>query len=414
MSSIVRIAGVCALASFATLAAAAPQPLLPITSNDAAARGVVRMLDSYADANRPIQALVEPMRRLSEFALTSLASSTTAQALLTARGGVTVPCPFGGTINAKLSRNDGHVLKIYWRDCVRLEGQSQPSYTGHSDLTLPSDTLTPTGLEKMRFGSAAEPFIETGRFPAQTETDPTVVNTTSWDVQLVGTLPMTRFLNSPFGIFVGDFEYRLNASYEQTSRYTYANPDAAPFQQTNYVSAIDFRASGSTYHTDENRVLHEVINVQRGSFAMASESTYQPLQTVQAYELIKLDVNQVLDARNGISMLTADGKIDYEWPPYLNATCGNGVYSFNTLIPIRQYDVFHVDGRDQGKVRINQTAVATFAQGNGPAPPDWYTPIPNERPTTVSVKMGSAGTFTHTSYFPTSTLPEFMQCPGPN
>ena len=144
------------------------------------------------------------------------------------------------------------------------------------------------------------------------------------------------------------------------------------------------------------------------------ESTYQPLQTVEAYELFNLDVYRVFDASNGTSSLTANGKIDFEWPSYVNGTCGNGVYSFNTIVPIRQYDVFHVDGRDQGKVRINQTAVATFTQGNAPAPPDWYTPQPNERPTTVTVKMGSAGTFTHTSYFPTSTLQEFMRCPAPN
>jgi hypothetical protein len=415
MSSIARLAGACALASFAAVAVAAPDPVLPINNDAAAARGVMRTLESFSDADRPRQFFVEPMRRLSEFALARFAASTTPQALLTARGGVTVACPGGGAINGTLSRNGGHVLKIYWNACFRLSDPGQPSYTGHSDFTLPSDTLTPATLLKVRFGSAIEPFVETYIALPQTETDPKVVTTNDWDAQLVGTLPMTRFLNSPFGIFVGDFDYRLNASYEQTGRFTYnTDPNAAPFEQTNFVSAIDFRASGSTSHTDENRVLHEVINAKRGSFSMASESTYQPLQTIEAYDLINLNVYRVFDARNGISTLTANGKIDYEWPPYLNGTCGNGVYSFNTLVPIRQYDVFHVDGRDQGKVRINQTAVAIFSLGNAPAAPDWYTPQPNERPTTVSVKMGSAATFTHTSYLPYSTLQEFIRCPAPN
>lgn len=412
MSSIVRFAGVCALASIATAAVAAPAPVLPITSNDAAARGVMRALDSFSDANRPIQFFVDPMRRLGEFALATFASATTPEALLTARGGVTVACPGGGSINGKLSRNGSHVLKIYWSACARTAGEGQPAYTGHSDLTLPSDTLTPPALLKMRFGSAVEPFVESSTYLPQSETDPTIVTTTDFDVLLVGTLPMTRFLNSPFGVFVGNFDYRLNATGEQTARYTYTAPGYANFQQTNYNSAIDFRLSGSTSHTDENRVLHEVLNGHRGSFAMAVESSYQALQTVRAYEVFNLDVYRVLDARNGTSSLTANGKIDYEWPSSLG-TCGNGVYSFNTVVPIRQYDIFHIDGRDQGKVRINQTAVATFAMGNAPAPPEWYTPQPNERPTSVTVKMGSAGTFTHTSYFPTSTLQPLTVCPQP-
>lgn len=412
MSSIFRLAGVCALASLATAAVAAPDPVLPINSDAAAARGVLRALDSFNDADRPRPLFVDPMRRLSEFALATLAASTTPAALLTARGGVTVTCPGGGSINAKFSRNATHVLKIYWSACAQSAGQS--SFTGHSDLTLPADTLTPASLSRMQFGTVVEPFVETYISLPETETDPTVVNTTKRDVLLVGTLPMTRFLNLPYGIFVGDFDYRLNASSEQTLRYTYTDPNAAPFQQTTYASAVDVRLSGSTSHTDGNQVLHEVLHAHRGSFSVVSDFTFQTLQTLQAYEFFNLDVDRVFDARNGTSTLTANGKIDYEWPTYLNGACGNGVYSFSTVVPIRQYDIFHIDGRDQGKVRINQTAVASFTIGNPPAPPDWYTPQPDERPTTVTVKMGSTGTFTHTSYYPTWSLQEIMRCPAPN
>ena len=55
---------------------------------------------------------------------------------------------------------------------------------------------------------------------------------------------MARFLNSPFGIFVGDFDYRLNASYDQTGRYTYTDPNAAPF-----VEASSAARSRSQHHT---------------------------------------------------------------------------------------------------------------------------------------------------------------------
>lgn len=414
MTSSLRLAGVLAFATFTTVSIAAAPPL-PINSNDAAARGVMRALDSFSDVYRPIQFFVDPMRRLSEFALATLNSATTPQALLTARGGVTVACPGGGSINAKLSRNGTHVLKLYWSNCARFAGPGQSSYTGHSDLTLPSDTLTPLALQKMRFGSAVEPFVETNTFFAETETDPTIHAENRWDVQLVGTLPMTRFLNSPFGIFTGEFDYRMTASYEQTFAYTYTDPTWAPFVQTNYASAIDYKVNGSTSHTNGNRVVHEVINGRRGSFAQAVETSYQPLHTVHAYELINLDVYRMFNAGDGItgtSTLTANGKIDYEWSPS-RGTCGNGVYSFNTIVPIRQYDIFRIDGRDQGKVRINQTAVATFAMGDPPAPPEWYTPRPDERPTAITVKMGTAGNFTHTSYFPTSTLQTLMDCASP-
>jgi len=390
---------------------AAPPPVLPINTSAAAARGVLRALDSFNDASRPNQFFVEPMRRLSEFALATLNSATTPQAVQNARRGITVACPASGTLTATLSRNGTHVLKVYWSACSRSIGQ--PVYTGHSELKLPSDTFAPAALEKMRFGSAVEPFIETMVFVGETETDPTIHSETLWDVQLAGTLPMTRFLNSPFGIFTGAFDYRMDATYEQTFDYTYTDPAAAPFTQTTFASATDYRVIGSTNHTNGNRVVHEKVNARRGSFSQAVETTYQPLQTFLAYDLINLDVYREFNAGDGItgtSTLTANGKIDYEWPPYLNGSCGNGVYSFNTIVPIRQYDVFHIDGRDQGKVRLNQTAVATFALGDGPALPEWYTPQPNERPTAITVNMGTAGTFTHTSYFPTSSLQAVMRC----
>jgi len=412
MTSIVRLAGVCALASVATAAIAASPPVLPITSNDAAARGVMRTLDSFSDAIRPISVFVDPMRRLSEFALATLSSATTPASLLTARGGVTVTCPGGGFINAKLSRDGGHVLRMFWNACRLSAEATQYSYTGHNELTLPADTLTPPVLLKMRFGSAVEPFIEASTYPPQLETDPTIVVTTNFDVQTAGSLPMTRYFNLPNGIFVGNFDYRLNGSSVQTLRYTYTDPNSAPFQQINYQTASDFRLSGSTGFTEENWLADQMLTAHRGSFTTAFETTYQPLQTLQAYETINLAVHLLFDGRHGISTLTADGKIYFEWPPYVG-TCGNGVYSFNTVVPIRQYNAFFVQGRDQGKVRINQTAVATFALGNAPAAPEWYTPQPDERPTAITVKMGTAGTFTHTSYQPSSTLQDVMKCPAP-
>jgi len=349
---------------------------------------------------------------LSEFALARLASATTPEALLTVRGGVTVACPDGGSINARFSRDGSHVLKMWWNGCLLGTGQVQPSYTGHSDLKLAADTLTPSELLRMRFGSADEPFVQTNTYTPEVETDPIVTTTDSFDVQVVGTLPMTRYLNLPSGLFIGNFDYRLDASSVQTLRYTYATPDTPPFLQTTYRTASGFRLSGSAAFTEENLLADQVLTAHRGSLTLAGESTYQPLQTIQAYEVANLALHLLFDGRHGISTLTANGKIDFEWPSYVGA-CGNGVYSFNTLVPIRQYNVFYVQGRDQGKVRINQTAVATFANGDAPALPEWYTPQPGERPTAITVKMGTGDTFTHTSYQPGSTLQDVMRCPSP-
>jgi hypothetical protein len=409
-----RLAGICTLAAFASVATAAAPPVLPITSNDAAARGVIRTLDSFSDAFRPISVFVDPMRRYSELALATLASATTTEALLTARGGVTVACPGGGSINAKLSRDGSHVLKMFWSACVLWADAGQPSYTGHSDFTLPADTLRPAALLKMRFGSAVEPFVEANTYLPQSETDPTTVIRKTSDVLVIGTMPMTRYLDLPAGLFVGNFDYRLNGSSVETIRSTYTDPDSAPFQQTIYQTATDFRLSGSTGFTEENWLADQLLTAHRGSFTTAIETTYQPLQTMQAYEVFNLGVHLLFDGRHGISTLTANGKIEFEWPASLNGTCGNGVYSFSTIVPIRQYNVFHVQGRDQGKVRINQTAVATFANGDPPAAPEWYIPQPDERPTAITVKMGTTGTFTHNSYVPSWTLQDIMKCPASN
>jgi hypothetical protein len=411
MSTLVRIAGVCTLASLATVAAAATALPVPINSNDAAARAALRTLESMGNANQPVQSLVDPMKRLSEFALGMLNTATTPEALLNVGGGLTINCPGSGTINAKLARNGSHVLKIQWNACRRAENTI--TYTGASELKLPSDTFTPTSLARMQFGVPNQPFIELDVLPAEFETDPTIEIRTAWDVQVVGLLSMTRFQNLPYGMFTGAFDYRLNGGYTQTMSYTYTDPNYASFTQTNYVNGTDFRLIGSVSHTDEDRVLHEVLEARRGNWSNVVESTYQAPTTISAFVVSNLETSHVFDARNGVASRTVDGKIDYEWPPY-GPACGNGLYTFRTIVPIRQYDVFHIDGRDQGKVIVNRGAVVTFAKGAAPAPPEWYTPRPNEQPTAIKVKMENGAVFEHTSFFPASTLQTEAQCPGPN
>jgi hypothetical protein len=411
MSTLVRIAGVCALASLARVAAADTALPVPINSSDSAARAAIRTLDSLGNANQPVQSLVDPMKRLSEFALGMLNTATTPEALLNARGGLTINCPGSGTINAKLARNGSHVLKIQWNACRRAENTI--TYTGASELKLPSDTFTPTSLARMQFGVPNQPFIELDVLQAEFETDPTIEIRTAWDVQVVGLLSMTRFQNLPYGMFTGAFDYRLNGGYTQTMSYTYTDPNYASFTQTNYVNGTDFRLIGSVSHTDEDRVLHEVLEARRGNWSNVVESTYQAPTTISAFVVSNFETSHLFDARNGVASRTVDGKIEYEWPPY-GPACGNGLYTFRTVVPVRQYDVFHVNGRDQGKVIVNRGAVVTFAKGVAPAPPDWYTPRPDEQPTTVKVKMENGALFQHTSFFPESTLQTEAQCPAPN
>jgi hypothetical protein len=103
--------------------------------------------------------------------------------------------------------------------------------------------------------------------------------------------------------------------------------------------------------------------------------------------------------------LTVDGRIDYLWAPGGVEGCGDGRYSFRTLVPIVHGLNGSLQSFAQGKIVLNGAATATFLAGDGPAPPEWYVPLPDERPTLVRINMGSAGVYEHTSFAPLVTLP---------
>ena len=65
---------------------------------------------------------------------------------------------------------------------------------------------------------------------------------------------MTRYLDLPAGLFVGNFDYRLNGSSVETIRSTYTDPDSAPFQQTIYQTATDFNETNGDIPTGQTDI----------------------------------------------------------------------------------------------------------------------------------------------------------------
>ena len=396
-----------ALGMLGGMAVAAPQTPLPIDGPGPASRSVLTMLSAFGDASVPISLHLDMSRRLAESALKSLAAVTTPAALMASPRGISIPCPSGGNLLAKLPRTGPRVLDLTWTGCATTQDISTTTYEGRGQLGLPGNTFTPTTLHLIRLGTATQDFTATN---TDSESPPGSSFQRAFNLRIDGCVSMVRFQNNPFGIFVGDVNFTLNGFIVSTSTFPLGDPGAPLFVSSQTNTAENYVASGSTWHTDGDTVLHQTLTVLLGKAGLTSRDSNQNFTDWGGFSWDGMRVSWVLDARTGASTQTVDGKLTRRWPPYVNGTCGDGLYRFRTLEPIRQTNMFRYNSRDAGKVVFNDGAVATFSVASSATEPSWYTPQPGELPTNVTVTMRNGQTFSHDSYFPSASLQDFQSC----
>ena len=399
-----RAALTAALVSAASIAAAAPPEPMPITDAAGAARATALAMNSYSYATRYNYSFVDGPRYLVVNTLGLLRAQTTPEAAA-GRRGVTINCPASGTLRAHFPANNPNVLRLYWNNCVVPQNPATITITYHGEarLRLPSQTFTPEYLEAMHLGDEIWPLVQ-----SQADQDyPQDLNEQFHDVHLVGRLPLTRFRG--VGIFTGAFDYVLNGTVE-TNYVSASDPLIPPFSTQSFTDVHDLRASGSAVHSENDTVLDEVLTIHRGSYSLGYSSYDGPLVPDAAFTAYTWKVTRGIRVADRTSTHTVDGRVDYQWPPF-TGTCGNGVYSFRTVVPIRQADVFSWDARDQGEVVVNQSARATFSlTDEATTNPPWHTPRPGEPVTKVVIKQGKTQLLATTSYFIGSTLQDIGSC----
>jgi hypothetical protein len=364
------------------------------------------ILSAFGNAYAPISQYVDSNRRLAEEALKLLAAVTTPAALMAAPQGISVPCPSSGSMLAKLPRTGPRVLDLTWSGCATAQQFATIIYDGKGQLGLSGNTFTPAALFLIRLGTSTQDFTIT-----DTYTDsPGFVFQQAYNLRVVGSVPMKRFLNSPYGIFEGDLNIILNGVIVSTNTLPLGDPGSPPYVSRETDTIENYVASGSTWHTDDGWVLHQTLTVLNGKSGATTRDSNQNFTDWGGFSWEGLRVTWDIDERTGASTQTVDGRLIRRQAPYVNGTCGDGLYKFRTLEPIRQPNMFRYYSRDAGKVVLNDGALVTFSAVASATEPSWYTPQPGELATHINVAMRNGQTFSHDSYFPGDSLQAFQSC----
>ncbi len=393
----------CSLVLTAPIVLAEAPPPLPIDDAKSAARAGALALNSFSDASRAITYLVDRPRYVIDATLKQLAAQTTTAAAAT-RAGSTVGCPFGGEIRARFPLANPQVLRLVWDNCVIYQSDGTTvRYHGEGRLRLPAQTFAPDHAEALHLGGELYPFIESN-VHADTPND---LYEQKYDLAIVGHLPLTRFRG--VGIFTGSFDYVLNGTYGTRSVSVF-DPAYPPNIYETFNTADGIRAVGSVVHTEEDTVVTEDLALRRGSFEAYAQSEFVPLTREFAFTAYNWHVTRDLRVADRTSSHWVNGRVDFKFPPFMG-TCGDGVYSFRTIVPLRHADVFRGDARDQGTVVLNQSARLTLALTDEPTSnPSWYTPQPDDLITQALIKQGQTEVVNTSSHFIGSTLLDLGRC----
>lgn len=273
--------------------------------------------------------LAYPSRDLAARTLGFLANATTPAALTASKGGMTLPCPLGGSFKAKLPRDASLTLHLEWMGCTFLQYPTDPqtatTYTGPGTVQLTESTFAPTTVALVRMGSITADVVATNRYLDEfSSTD----STRTMNIRMAGLIPMTRL--NPTSHFIGDFDYRITGFYRQHDVFTVTYPGTPAETSTyDYGKTIE-QAAVSGNHPGLGLIEDQDLFVARGTFTSESSSSYSP--EPRSYTISPHDLHwySVTDLATYDRAKTLDGRADVTWSANHGAGCLNGTYVFRT------------------------------------------------------------------------------------
>ena len=318
--------------TFTTFASAAP--VVIDTQQKAAAAALTTHNFFLADdqsSTLPVMliGLAHPSRDLVSHTLGFLANATTLDGLSASKGGLTLPCPLGGSFKAKLPRNGSLTLNLEWAACTFLQyptdPQSATTYSGPGIVQLTENTFAPTTVALVRIGSITADVVATTRYRDEfSGTD----STRTLNVRMAGSIPMTRL--NPTSYFIGDFDYRITGFYRQHDVSTLTYPGLPPETNGYDNSLVIEQAAVSGNHPGPGFIEDQDLFVARGTFTSESSSTWSP--EPRSYTITAHDLHwySITDFATYDRAKTLDGRADVTWSANHGAGCLNGTYVFRT------------------------------------------------------------------------------------
>jgi hypothetical protein len=325
------VAGASALLATASAGAA---PVVIDTQQKAAAAALTThdfFLGDNVPSTLPVMliGLAYPSRDLAARTLGFLANATTPDALTASKGGMTLPCPLGGSFKAKLPRDGSLTLHLEWTGCTFLQyptdPQSATTYTGPGTLQLTESTFAPTTVSLVRMGSITADVVATTSYSDEfSSTD----STRTMNIRMAGLIPMTRL--NPTSFFIGDFDYRITGFYRQHDVSTVTFPGIPAETSTYDYGNVIEQAAVSGTHPGPGFIDDQDLFVARGTFTSDSSNSWSP--ETRSYTISPHDLHwyAITDFATYDRAKTLDGRADVTWSANHGAGCLNGTYVFHT------------------------------------------------------------------------------------
>ena len=351
------------------------------------------LLDSGQELTlqRQLTVVTYPPRDLAANALKALAATTTPTALMGMRSGLTLPCEFGGTLNARMNRTQPGVLKLQWLDCVARRIEGDPTYqhklNGPATLELTVNSFATSTLNMLRFGNAT---ADVTAFTEQHEEQFDSSDTRSLNLRLAGTIPIIR---SSAGFYAGDFEYHANGFWKDSGQTVFHNLPGEPPTVINgeqrYV--IDQATLSGTLVFDAPYLLREDdLYIERGRFAIETPGGNAPRSGTFSVNAKGLHVHSISDRLSLTRGTTLDGRADISWPSEAGAGCLNGGYVFRTDKLLENW-LANGEIYKAGALNINNALTVRYSSPDT-QPPTSYPPAPRG---SVQLDIKRVGTFSH-------------------
>lgn len=369
-----RALGGAGLVLFTAVATAGP---IPLDTEQKAAAGVATALYK-AEVPRWVNAVMDEVREYADFTLKTVNRATTPEALMSTPGGITINCSVSGSLQARMADALPRVLRVRWNDCVTSLVGFERKINGPVAITLPADTFRPQNVLAIRLGNASAEFLQQWRTESQEQNDD---NTLAFHIALRGDIAMTRLFNCCE--WLGSSSFVMKGYYD--SQRMMENPVGTPPVLVGYkVDAERLRVIRST--NTANFVDEDDTRFRSGSVSFTHT---QSNVWTDAYEFYDYHLRRITDYDAWNEQLSMNGGMNVSWSPFDGAGCMQGLYAFNTRVPL--IDEGFNGSFESGELVVNDSVVASF-YSNANTPPTLPTPVNGML---LNMQVRDVGTFNY-------------------
>ena len=323
---------------------------------------------------------------------------TTPQRLLASKQGVSIPCEFGGSFTARMTRARPGELTIDWSACTQeADEYSNSILSGPVTMKLTTNSFTPECIESLRAGTKTANVIWTTNY---TDPESPQVSEEEFNFTMRGAIPVTRLFE--YGYFTGEGNFTLSGSWIGSSQSLL---DGYSDRSSTIVQGA--RVKRSNIYSDNNTVLSRSFELVKGSLVSRAESPYGARE--HSFTAKNFRAREFTDFNDLITVMQQqwiDGKVNYQYGEGFNPVCVSGDYVLKTRVPMTNLSLFTKQDRDEGEVVINNATVRFYPAANVPP----YLPAPiGSMLTTIDVK--NVGLFAFDSdYRSPRTVAAVSQC----